>query len=64
MIKESSLEWIILRPTGLVDGPKSDYRISCEISASWSITRSNVADALLKQLNSDEFLFKCPTITR
>ena len=63
MIKESKLEWVILRPTGLTDGPIGDYKIGCNIPASMSVTRNNVADALLKQITSNEFLYKCPTVT-
>ena len=63
MIMESGLDWIILRPTGLSDGPIGEYKLACNIPSGMTVTRNNVADALLKQLTSNEFLKKCPTVT-
>jgi putative NADH-flavin reductase len=63
IIRESDLYWIIVRPGGLRNSPKaSKYRAGLDKSISGNIARADVAEFMLKQINSDEFLRKCPVI--
>jgi putative NADH-flavin reductase len=63
IIRESDLEWTIVRPGGLKDSPKtSKYRTGLDKSISGNISRADVAEFMLKQIKSDEFLRKCPVI--
>lgn len=66
IVEESGLQWTIVRPTRLTDGPKTRrYRAGERIStgASPSISHADVADFLLKQLQSTEYIHKTPTLT-
>ncbi len=63
IIRENDLNWTIVRPGGLKDSPKtSKYRAGLDKSISGNISRADVAEFMLKQINSDEFLRKCPVI--
>lgn len=63
IIRESNLDWIIVRPGGLTDGAKTGkYRHGLEKNISGRIARADVADFMLKQLMSDEYLGKTPAI--
>jgi putative NADH-flavin reductase len=63
IIRDSDLDWIIIRPGGLKDSPKtSKYRTGLDKSISGNISRADVAEFMLKQIKSDEFLRKCPVI--
>jgi putative NADH-flavin reductase len=61
-IKESNLQWTIVRPGGLTNGPKTgNLKHGCEktkLKGSSGISRSNVASFLLDQLTSKEYLNK------
>ena len=60
VLLESGLEWINVRPTRLTNGPKKDYRaeVGLSIGGMSNIARSSVADFMLKQISSDEYLNK------
>jgi putative NADH-flavin reductase len=63
IIRESDLDWTIVRPGGLKDSPKtSKYRAGLDKNISGNISRADVAEFMLKQIDSDEFLRKCPVI--
>lgn len=65
IIRKSSLQWTILRPPRLVDSPKAGcYRIGTDLNTSLgsSITRADLAEALLDQLKSDEFIGEYPSV--
>lgn len=63
IIRESGLDWVIVRPGGLTDGPRTGkYRAGLDPSISGRISRADVAEFMLKQLDSDEFLNKTPAI--
>jgi putative NADH-flavin reductase len=63
IVRESDLDWTIVRPGGLKDSPKtSKYRTGLDKSISGNISRADVAEFMLKQIKSDEFLRKCPVI--
>lgn len=65
-IMASALDWSIVRPVGLVDGPpKGDYRISLSgalLPKSTRISRGDVAAVLLKSLESDAYLRRAVVI--
>ncbi len=62
-IRESNLDWTIVRPGGLRDTPKtSKYQAGLDKSISGNISRADVAEFMLKQINLDEYLKKTPAI--
>jgi len=65
-VMSSGLDWVIVRPPALRDGPKTGaYRAGERLRLSvrnW-INRADVADFMLKQVVSDEWLRKTPTIS-
>ncbi len=65
-VMSSGLDWVIVRPPALRDGPKTgSYRIGEDLRLSlgaW-INRADVADFMLKQAATDEWLRKTPTIS-
>ncbi len=63
IIQASDLDWIIVRPGGLRDSPKtSKYRAGLDKSISGNISRADVAEFMLKQIESNEYLRKTPAI--
>lgn len=65
LIQESGLDWIIVRPGGLTDGPKTgSYTAGLDKSITGGqVARADVADFVLKQLHEDTFLRQTPAIT-
>ena len=65
IVKGSDLDWTIVRPGGLTDGPKTGgytFGLDPKIKAN-QISRADVADFILKQLTDDTFVHKTPAIT-
>lgn len=66
IIKQSSLEWTVVRSAGLTNGEhKATYRSGEAISAKGiaaSISRADVADFILRQLVDNTFLRKTPMV--
>jgi putative NADH-flavin reductase len=66
IIRKSTLEWVIARPVILTDGPRTDtYRVLLD-SKEWRsgfISRADVADFLVEQINDDTLLGKTPVLT-
>ncbi len=66
-IKESHLDWIIIRPTTLTDGKKTGgYQQGLALdnrTATFKISRADVADFMLKQLADNHYLHKTPSIS-
>lgn len=65
LVKASNLDWIIVRPGGLTDGPATGQYtagLDREITAG-QVTRADVAAFLLQQLTDDTYLHKTPAIT-
>jgi len=61
IIRKSTLEWVIVRPAILTHGPKTGtYHVLVDPKEwrSGFISRADVADFLLKQINDDTFLGK------
>jgi len=66
-IKNSALDWIIIRPGGLTDGPHTGhYRHGFGIddtTVKIRISRADVADFMLKQIDDDTYLHKTPSLS-
>jgi putative NADH-flavin reductase len=64
-VKDSDLDWTIIRPSGLTDGPLTErYAIGENIQAGTSqISRADVAHAIIKELHDNTFVQKAVTIT-
>jgi len=64
-VKESGLDWTIIRPSGLTDEPRTGgYEVGENIPAKTSrIARADVADLILKELEQNAFIGKAVTIT-
>lgn len=63
-VKRSGLDWVIVRPSRLVDGPVTGtYRVSLGGgTVLGKITRADVAAFMLGQLTNSEYLHKSPAI--
>lgn len=66
LIRESSLDWVIVRPSSLSNGPrKGVYRSGMDMGH-WfrptRISRADAADFMLKQLPDDTWLRKTPGV--
>jgi putative NADH-flavin reductase len=65
-IRRSDVEWIIVRPSGLTNGPRTGrYQVAehMKLGVGARISRADVADFMLKQLNDDTWLRKSPVIS-
>jgi len=65
MIRESQLDWVIARPGVLTNGPKTERYDVLVDPRQWRcgfISRADVADFLVKQIESDEYLRKTPVL--
>jgi putative NADH-flavin reductase len=65
IVRESDLEWIIVRPMILTNGPwTNDYRTGEDLKPGRHpyISRADVADFLMRQLTGDAFVRKTPAI--
>jgi len=62
---ESGLEWTIIRPSGLIDTPRTGvYKAGENITAVTSkIARADIADLILKELKQNVLIGKAVTIT-
>jgi len=65
VVKESGLDWTIVRPSGLTDEPWSGvYDVGENILAKTSrIARADVADLIIKELGENALIGKAVTIT-
>ena len=64
-IRESSLEWVAVRPVLLTNGPRTGkYRVVLEgiPKKGYWISRADVADFMLKQLTRDGYVRRLPAI--
>lgn len=65
-IAASQLDWVIVRPTILTQGTKKGrYRVGQDLRVGIlpRISRPDVADFMLKQLQDDKFIHQAPTIS-
>lgn len=67
VIKQSNLDWIIVRPGNLTDGERTGrYRhgfAASDKAITVSVSRADVADFMLKQLSDDTYLRKWPGLS-
>ena len=66
IVRRSKLAWVIVRPVILTNGPKTKAYRALINPRSWTcgfISRADVADFLVKQIDSDAFLHKTPVLT-
>jgi putative NADH-flavin reductase len=66
IVRESGLDWVIARPAMLTDGPYTGkYRagFSASDKIARKISRADVADFMLKQAKSSEFLRQTPGLS-
>jgi len=67
IIRRSRLDWTIVRPTVLTNGPRTGaYRVLVDVRdwRSGSISRADVADFLVRQINDASLVRKTPVLTR
>ena len=65
-VMQSDLDWTIVRPTELTDDSESgNYRVLTDLTGqkAKTISRADVADFLVQQIESDRFLHQTPLIT-
>jgi len=64
-VKDSGLDWTIIRPSGLVNTPRTGiYSVGENIHAKTSrIPRADVADLIMNNLEAQELIHKAVTIT-
>jgi putative NADH-flavin reductase len=65
MIKESNLEWVIVRAPVLTEGEKKgEYRVGYVGKESGTrLSRADVADFMLKQTTDDAYLRQAPVVS-
>jgi putative NADH-flavin reductase len=64
LIQESNLDWVIIRPVGLTQAPKTGkYQINEKNPSSSTIPRADVADFMLKLLTDKRYDGKMPAIS-
>ena len=65
IVKKSGLDWTIIRPSGLTDGPRTgNYQVGEKIYTKTSnISSADVADLILKELEQNVLIYKAVTIT-
>lgn len=64
-IQRRDVKWTVVRPVLLTDGPRTGrYRVAVEgiPRGGLRISRADVADFMIKQLTTDEYLHKMPAI--
>jgi putative NADH-flavin reductase len=65
IVRQSDLEWVIVRPMILTNGPwTNDYRAGVDLKPGRRpyISRADVADFLMRQLTDDTFVGDAPAI--
>lgn len=65
LVRTSDLDWTIVRPGGLTDGPRTGaYRFGLDASlTAGRVARADVADFILRELERNEFVREAPAIT-
>jgi putative NADH-flavin reductase len=66
IVRESSLDWIIVRPAQLTNGVATgNYRVFTDLDkvTASKISRADTADFVLKQLSNDRYLHQTPLIS-
>ena len=67
IIGDSALDWVIVRPAALTNGPRRGSYLDGEDIGRWlftrRISRSDVADFMLKQLTENKYLHRKPGVS-
>jgi uncharacterized protein YbjT (DUF2867 family) len=66
IVRRSKLDWMIVRPVILTNGPKTNAYRALVDPREWTcgfISRADVADFLVKQIEDDAFLHETPVLT-
>ena len=66
IVRGSKLDWVIVRPVILTNGPKTNAYRALVDPRDWTcgfISRADAADFLVKQIEDDAFLRKTPVLT-
>jgi putative NADH-flavin reductase len=66
IVRRSGLEWIIVRPVILTNGPKTGAYRALILARDWRcgfISRADVADFLVKQIDDNRFLGATPVLS-
>jgi putative NADH-flavin reductase len=66
IVRNSKLDWVIVRPVILTDGLKTNAYRALVDPRDWTcgfISRADVADFLVKQIDYETFLHKTPVLT-
>ena len=65
LIRASGLDWTIVRPGGLTDGPRTGRYIEGldKSIRAGQIARADVAEFVLRQLGDDRYLHQAPAVT-
>lgn len=66
LIMQSNRDWVIVRPAELTDEPASNnYRVLLNLAGQriTTVPRADVADFLIRKVESDEYLRKTPLLT-
>ncbi|MEM6432887.1 MAG: SDR family oxidoreductase [Cyanobacteria bacterium P01_D01_bin.115] len=67
LVRNSNLDWTIVRPGALTDGPLTgDYRHSfpsTDRTITLQISRADVADFIMKQLSDQSSLYQAPSLS-
>jgi len=66
IVRRSKLDWMIVHPVILTNGPKTNAYRALVDARDWAcgfISRADVADFLVKQIEDDAFLHKTPVLT-
>jgi uncharacterized protein YbjT (DUF2867 family) len=66
IIRESDLEWVIVRPSLLKDGPgRGSYRVLTDLNGfhGGSIARADVADFVVRQISNPTYRNQTPLVT-
>lgn len=64
ILKKSDLEWVLVRPSGLIDAQKTGkYNITDDKPSGRKIARSDVAEFMLAQINGSKYIRQMPIIS-
>jgi putative NADH-flavin reductase len=66
IVRRSKLDWVIVRPVILTNGPKTSAYRALADPRDWAcgfVSRADVADFLVKQIDDNTFLHKTPVLT-
>ncbi len=64
VIQESGLDWVLVRPLMLTDGPRTgQYRVTLDCPSGRRVSRADVAEFMVKQIEDDGYVRKMPCIS-